>query len=559
MAKKRVAIIAISSIVLVAIGVAVTAGVTRSHDNEKPESTGKDVSASMKAVDAICSPTDFKQTCINSLKGTNSTDPKELIKAGFNAAVKDIREAIKKSSVLKELEKDPRAEQALEICKELMEYSINDLKRSFEKVGNFDISKIDDVLDDIKVWLSAAMTYEETCFEAFENTTGNAGKKMREALKTATQMTSNGLAMVTEIYATLESLNLPIFNRRRLLSEGDKVSAWTPDEFITRKLLSATPAQLKPDMVIAKDGSGKYGTINAALKDIPKNSKKRFVIYIKEGVYKEQVHFNSSWTNLMVIGDGPTKTRIIYNLNFADGTPTMRTATVSVLGDNFIAKDIGFENYAGAQKHQAVALRVQSDKAIFYNCHMDGYQDTLYTHAMRQYYRDCTVTGTIDFVFGNAPVVFQNCTFLIRKPMENQQCIVTAQGRKERRQPTAIILQNCKIMPDASYVKGGVVKSYLGRPWKEYSRTIIMESYIDNVIDPQGWLPWMGTFGINTCFYSEYNNKGPGAATNARATWRGVKKITPQHAVDFTPGRFLRGNTWIPQTGVPYNAGMFHP
>lgn len=224
-----------------------------------------------------------------------------------------------------------------------------------------------------------------------------------------------------------------------------------------------------------------------------------------------------------------------------------------VVGDYFVAKNIGFENSAGAIKHQAVALRVSSDYAVFYNCSMDGYQDTLYTHAKRQFYRDCTISGTIDFVFGDAPAVFQNCTFLVRKPLINQQNIVTAQGRKQRRQPTAIVIQNSTITAHPElYAERLIFKTYLGRPWKEFSRTIIMESFIDDLIQPDGWLPWMGSFGLKTCWYTEFNNYGPGANKKARVTWNGIKNITRQHALDFTPGRFLRGDTWIKATGVPY-------
>lgn len=224
-----------------------------------------------------------------------------------------------------------------------------------------------------------------------------------------------------------------------------------------------------------------------------------------------------------------------------------------VLGDNFVARNIGFENSAGAIKHQAVALRVSADFAVFYNCTMDGYQDTLYAHAKRQFYRECSISGTIDFIFGDAPVVFQNCQFLIRRPLKNQRCIVTAQGRKQRRQPSAIIIQNSTITahPDMLPVKDQF-KSFLGRPWKEFSRTIIMESFIDDLIQPEGWLPWKGDFGLKTCWYTEFDNYGPGSNLTARVKWSGIKTISRQRAMYFTPGRFLRADRWIKPTGVPY-------
>lgn len=227
------------------------------------------------------------------------------------------------------------------------------------------------------------------------------------------------------------------------------------------------------------------------------------------------------------------------------------------MGDYFVAKDIGFENTAGPDKHQALALRVAADKSIFYNCHMDGYQDTLCAHTYRQFYRDCTIRGTIDFVFGDAAAVFQNCTLAVRKPMKEQHCIVTAQGRTDLRQPSGIVLQNCSIVADESYneVKGEA-KTYLGRPWKQYSRTIIMESKIDDLIQPEGWLEWNKTFAFDTLFYTEFNNKGLGSSKADRVTWSGVKELPIERVQRFTASNFLDADLWIPSTGVPYTSGF---
>ncbi|KAF8369352.1 hypothetical protein HHK36_032636 [Tetracentron sinense] len=563
--KKRIAIIGVSSLILVAMVVAVAVGVNHSHNGTEQSNGGAnsgEISTSMKAIKAICQPTDYKEACVDSLSSAagNTTDPKELIKVAFKVAMNKITDAVKQSDVLKELEKDPRASQALDNCNELMDYAVDDLKSSFEQLGEFDLSKLDEILGDLKIWLSAAVTYQETCLDGFENTTGNAGESMKKALKTSGELTRNGLAIVTEIASVLTSLQIPTFNRR-LLSEESEIPA--NGEFPSwvsagkRRLLAATPATIKPNVVVAKDGSGKYKTIREAIHDIPTKSNQTFVIYIKAGVYAEHVLINKTMTNVMMIGDGPTKTKITGNKNFVDGIPTFHTATVAVVGTGFIAKNIGFENTAGAVKHQAVALRVQSDMSIFYNCKMDAYQDTLYPHTHRQFYRDCTISGTIDFIFGNAAAVFQNCKMVVRKPLENQQCIVTAQGRKDKREPTGFVLQNCTITADPLYYPFRKINlAYLGRPWKEYSRTIIMQSQIDDLIQPEGWLPWMGDFGLNTCFYSEYRNRGPGAALGKRVKWRGIKNITPQHVLDFTAARFIRGDSWIKATGVPYTPGL---
>ena len=227
------------------------------------------------------------------------------------------------------------------------------------------------------------------------------------------------------------------------------------------------------------------------------------------------------------------------------------------MGSNFIGKDLWFENSAGLYKGQAVALRVQSDMSIFYNCRMDGYQDTLYPHAHRQFYRDCTISGTVDFIFGNVAVVLQNCLILVRKPKPNQSCPITAQGRTQRKEPIGIVLQNCTISSDPDYYPvRDTSKSYLGRPWKQYSRTIVMQCQIDDLIQPEGWLLWNGDFVLKTLFYTEFDNRGHGAPKENRVKWKGIKQITSKHAIMYTPILFIHGNSWIKSTGIPYIGGM---
>lgn len=170
-----------------------------------------------------------------------------------------------------------------------------------------------------------------------------------------------------------------------------------------------------------------------------------------------------------------------------------------------------------------MALRVSADKAIFHNCAMDGYQDTLYTHSYRQFYHGCNISGTIDFVFGDAAAVFQNCKMIINKPLANQECMVTAQGRKDRHSKGALILQGCIITADQEFLATiPMPKSYLGQPWKVFSRTIIMQSFIDRNIAPEGWSPWPGKFGLDTCYYAEFDNRGPSA--DRKGQWGSVSR-----------------------------------
>ncbi|KAL4271970.1 hypothetical protein GQ457_13G024570 [Hibiscus cannabinus] len=554
MGKATVAV-GISSVILVAMVVALAVGFTR----DRSERNEGELEASKKAVKTICQPTDYQEACESSLAESNTTDPKELIKAGIQATILEIQKVVNNSGTIQDAVKDPMARQALEDCKELMGYSIDDLKKSFDQLGAFDASTLDAYVENLKIWMGGSITYQQTCLDGFVNVSTEAGEKMRKLLNTSQMLTSNGLAMVSEIPKLIRDLNIPGLTgtggtTRKLLAK-DGFPSWV--SFRQRILLQQKASQMKPNVVVAKDGSGQYKSINQALKAVPNKNASPFVIRIKAGVYNERVVVDKYMSNVVFIGDGPTRTTITGRLNFVDGTNTFRTATVSIMGQKFMAKDIGFQNTAGAIKHQAVALKIQSDQTIFHNCQMDGYQDTLYAHSQRQFFRDCTISGTIDFIFGDSTAVFQNCKLIVRKPLNNQQCIVTAQGRSNSRLATGFVFQNCIISGAEDYLPVKVKsKTYLGRPWHQYSRTIIMQSWLNDIIAPQGWLPWNGNFALDTLWYAEFNNRGAGAVQTNRVKWKGIKKITAAEAKQFTAGVFLLGGQWIPNSGVPYTAGL---
>ena len=229
----------------------------------------------------------------------------------------------------------------------------------------------------------------------------------------------------------------------------------------------------------------------------------------------------------------------------------------AVTGQGFVGMNITIRNTAGAVKHQAVAVRNGADLSTFYNCSFEGYQDTLYTHSPRQFYKQCDVYGTVDFIFGNAAVVFQNCNLYPRLPMQGQFNAITAQGRTDINQNTGTSIQNCNIMaaPDLAS-SNGTTKTYLGRPWKEYSRTVYMQSFLGSLIDPAGWTPWSGDFALSTLYYAEYDNSGPGSDTTNRVTWPGYHVINAADAANFTVANFILGDNWLPQTGVTYTSGL---
>ncbi|KAL8492637.1 hypothetical protein ACS0TY_024002 [Phlomoides rotata] len=433
---------------------------------------------------------------------------------------------------------DFRLSNAVADCLDLMDLSLDHLTSAVSKSQNPNgkENSTGKVRGDIKALLSGALINQDTCIEGFDAT--NALLKpalLSPTLNRATDLVHNLLSMVNPSRRV---------GARRLISEFPH---WVKPR--DRRLLEAAATSGAADAVVAADGSGNYSSIAEAIGAAPENSNRRYVIYVKKGVYKEYIDIGKKKRNIMMIGDGVDATVISGNRNFADGWTTYRSATFGVKGVGFIGRDMTFENTAGAGKHQAVAYRSDSDLSVLYRCGIRGYQDTLYAHSMRQFYRECKITGTVDFIFGDAKALFQNCQILARKGLPSQKNTITAQARKDSTEETGFSIQFCNISADTV--------SYLGRPWKLYSRTVIMQSYIGTAISPQGFLQWNGNFALDTLYYAEYMNYGPGSGLGARVKWPGYHLINhSSQANEFTVAEFITGNTWLPSTGVTYTAGL---
>uniref|UniRef100_A0A7N1A9R6 Pectinesterase n=1 Tax=Kalanchoe fedtschenkoi TaxID=63787 RepID=A0A7N1A9R6_KALFE len=412
-------------------------------------------------------------------------------------------------------------------------------------------------------WLSAALTNHDTCAEglseAVSSSSGGIKNEVIEHLKELAELVSNCLALFS---GSGDFSGIPIEKRRRLLRKGvgEQYPSWMKRK--ERLLLHTPVSAIAADIVVSKDVEehGAYRTIGEAIKKAPEHSKRRTIIYVKQGRYEEKMlKVGKKKKNLMFIGDGIGKTVITGQKNVLDDNiTTFRTASFAATGAGFIARDITFENYAGPQKHQAVALRIGADHSVIYRCNIVGYQDTLYVHSQRQFYRECNIYGTVDFIFGNAAVVFQNCSMYARKPMDQQKNTITAQNRKDPNQNTGISIHASRILPHSDLQSSKTTfPTYLGRPWKLYSRTVYMLSFLGDHIHSRGWLEWNSTFALDTLYYGEYMNYGAGAGLKQRVTWPGYHIITSAAEADkFTVARFIYGSTWLPSTGVAYLAGL---
>ncbi|KAE8672228.1 Pectinesterase 2 [Hibiscus syriacus] len=512
----------------------------------------------LQAAYSACEGTLYPELCVSTIAVVPDLPSKslpELITAILHQTMYEVRlSSANITNIGKNLKSyNALEETAINDCLELFDYTVAELKLVLFDLAPKRLPVFKTNKHDLQTFLSAAMTNQYTCFDGFARSDGHVRSIIKNGLHNISHHVSNSLAILNKVHGVNKSKSEAFTEHKRVKNGFPTWLSWKD-----RKLLQASVNETKFDLVVAKDGTGNFTNITAAVATAPNNSDTRFVIYIKAGAYFENVEVERKKTMLMFVGDGIGKTVVKASRNVVDGFTTFRSATVAVVGDGFIAKGITIENSAGPSKHQAVALRTGSDLSAFYKCSFVGYQDTLYVHSLRQFYRECDVYGTIDFVFGNAAAVFQGCNLYARKPNPNQKNIFTAQGREDPNQNTGISILDSKIAAAADLIPvKSSFKTYLGRPWKEYSRTVIMRSYIDDSVDPAGWLEWNGTFGLSTLYYREYMNRGPGSNTSARVTWPGYRVINNSTEANlFTAGAFIQGNEWLNFTDIPFSLGL---
>ncbi|KAK9928592.1 hypothetical protein M0R45_025720 [Rubus argutus] len=462
--------------------------------------------------------------------------------------------------------------QALEDCKSLASLNIDFISNTLKTVNSSgDVVLPNKNADDLQTLLSAIMTNHQTCSDGLQSVT-NVHEELLVPLSNCTSMYSVSLALFTKGWVPKDHKNANgtpnhlRFRRGRLSLKMSSKASEIYDWVISRpgrRLLQAAGDEevvVKDIVVVSQDGSGNFTTINDAINAAPNNSVASdgyFLVYITAGVYEEYVSIPSNKQYLLLIGDGINQTIITGNRNVVDGSTTFDSATLAVVAEGFVAVNITIRNTAGPIKMQAVAVRNGADLSVFYSCSFEAYQDTLYAHSLRQFYRECDIYGTVDFIFGNAAVVLQNCNLYPRQPLKGQSNPITAQGRTDPNQNTGTSIQNCTITAAADLASSNfTVKTYLGRPWKEYSRTVYLQNFMDSLIDPTGWLEWNGDFALSTLYYAEYDNRGPGSDTSNRVTWPGYHVINAADAANFTVSNFLLGDNWLPQTGVPYTGDL---
>ncbi|KAI4349684.1 hypothetical protein L6164_010244 [Bauhinia variegata] len=470
---------------------------------------------------------------------------------------------------------------ALEDCRFLAQLNFDYLSNSCDIVNKTSNALASSQAEDMQTSLSAILTNQQTCLEGLETVASGSRVKNELSLPLSddTKLHSLSLDIFVKGWVPEKKIatswahngrhlgfrngHLPLKMSKRVRAIYDSARGRHTHRH-GKKLLQAEDGQesvlIQDIVVVSQDGSGNFTTINAAIAAAPNNTDATdgyFLIYITEGVYQEYVSIDKKKTYLMLIGEGINRTIITGDRNVVDGFTTFNSATFAVVAPGFVAAGITFRNTAGPNKHQAVAMRSGADMSTFYSCSFEGYQDTLYTHSNRQFYRECDIYGTVDFIFGNGAAVLQNCNIYPRLPLSGQFNAITAQGRTEPNQNTGISIQNATIRAaDDLAPNVGSVNTYLGRPWKQYSRTVYLQSFMDSLINAAGWREWNGDFALSTLYYAEYSNTGPGSSTSNRVTWPGYHVIGATEAANFTVSNFVAGDDWLPRTGVPYLSGL---
>lgn len=304
-------------------------------------------------------------------------------------------------------------------------------------------------------------------------------------------------------------------------------------------LLSVASAKEEPDAVVSSDGTGSSASVQEAINKAPQTTtaENPWTILVKPGTYKELVHIQREKRFVRLIGEDAATTTITYNL-FAsmkgpDGKDigTFRTPSVLIDADDFTIENLTLENSAGPVG-QALAVRVDGDRVTFRSCRFLGHQDTVLLNRGRQYFENCTITGTVDFIFGGATAWFERCTLHC---LRDGGYITAASTPAES--PYGFVFSNCSI---TAATPG--IKVYLGRPWRPFASTIFLNTLMDGCVRPVGWHNWGQPDREKTTRYSEINSTGPGADPSERVSW--ARRIDAEQAGKMKPEKVLSG--WKP-------------
>ncbi len=292
----------------------------------------------------------------------------------------------------------------------------------------------------------------------------------------------------------------------------------------------------KDTIIVSRDGTGDFRNVQDAIYSIRAFRPQHTVVFIKNGMYKEKLILPTWVNDVTFIGEDKENTIITWDDHAnIDNMGTFRSYTFLIQGNGITFENLTIEN-AAAPLGQAVAAHIEGDRIIFRNCRLLGNQDTIYTgrENCRQYFENCYIEGTTDFIFGPSVCWFENCTIYCKK-----DSYITAASTPQN-QPYGYIFNKCRVV-----LAEGITKVYLGRPWRQYAMTLFMNCELPEGIVPEGWHNWGKEENEKTARYMEYNNSGTGAATAQRVGWS--KILTAKEAREYTIENVMKGcDNWSP-------------
>lgn len=302
-------------------------------------------------------------------------------------------------------------------------------------------------------------------------------------------------------------------------------------------ILSASAGNTQYDIVVDRAGRGHFRNVQEALDSVKKiNTDNIITIFIRDGIYKEKIDLTADISNVHLIGESRDKTIITYddhaNIN---NMRTFKTYTFRISGHDLLFENLTIENSA-LQLGQAVAAHIEGDRIVFKNCKFLGNQDTIYAgnDNSRQYFENCYIEGTTDFIFGPSSAWFENCEIFCKK-----DSYITA-GNTPENVEFGYIFNNCKVR-----LADGIYQVYLGRPWRPHAMTLFMNTDLGEGIKAAGWHNWDKETNQKTARYMEYNNFGEGANTSERVEWSRV--LNKNEAEKYTLKNVLNGSdNWNP-------------
>ncbi|XP_078442032.1 putative pectinesterase 29 [Wolffia australiana] len=307
--------------------------------------------------------------------------------------------------------------------------------------------------------------------------------------------------------------------------------AW---RFLAVFLVAMSTAAAGLDVIsiyVNQSGQAQFKTIQAAIDSVPNKNNRWIRIHVARGVYREQVMVSIQKSFIMLEGEGKDQTFIEWSAHASPTVSDPETAAFSLMAPNFVAKRITFKNaYRGETAAPALAAIIWSDKAAFYDCGFVGYQDTLCDMSGRHYFKDCRIEGAVDFIFGIGRSIYDSCAIV-----STGDGWITAHGRNSANDTSGYVFKNCNIT--------GTGKTHLGRPWGPLSTVIYYESFMADIVVPQGWEAWFQSNHLAEITYVESGCSGPGSDTSSRVSWE--KKLNQSVLEKYINMSYINHDGWL--------------